>query len=95
MSNTVKIVFFSDPSHGWGRVTRSMLTELGIADKISEFSYQDRDYVYLEEDCDLPRVISALHSAGLDEEIVYTDDRTGESRGIRRLPRYEVLKTAA
>lgn len=95
MSNTVKIVFFSDPSHGWGRVPRNLLTELGIADRISEFSYQDQDYVYLEEDCDLPRVISALHAAGLDEEIVYTDDRTGEARSIRRLPRYEALKTAA
>ena len=95
MSNTVKIVFFSDPGHGWGRVPCNLIDELGIADKISEFSYQDRGYVYLEEDCDLPRFISALHSAGFNEEIVYTDDRTGESRGIRRLPRYEAIKNAA
>ena len=89
MSNTVKIVFFSDPSHGWGRVTRSMIELLGIADKISGYSYQDKGYVYLEEDCDLPRFITALHSAGYDEEIVYMDDQLAESRGIRRLPRYE------
>lgn len=95
MSNTVKILFFSDASHGWGRVLRSTIEELGIADKISEFSYQDRDYVYLEEDCDLPRFIAALHSAGYDEEIVYMDDRVGEARGIRRLPRYEAVKNAA
>lgn len=95
MSNTVKIVFFSDPGHGWGRVPRNLIDELGIADKISEFSYQDKGYVYLEEDCDLPRFISALHSAGFSEEIVYTDDRTGESRNIRRLPRYEAIKNAA
>ena len=95
MSNTVKIVFFSDPGHGWGRVPRNLIDELGIADKISEFSYQDQGYVYLEEDCDLPRFISALHSAGFSEEIVYVDDRTGESRNIRRLPRYEAVKSPA
>ena len=86
MSNTVKIVFHSDAGHGWGRVTRSMIELLGIADKISGYSYQDKGYVYLEEDCDLPRFIAALHAAGYDEEIVYMDpvDRSP----IRNLPRF-------
>lgn len=88
MSNTVKIVFFSDPGHGWGRVTRSMIEWLGIADKISDYSYQDKGYVYLEEDCDLPRFISALHSAGYDEDIVAIPGSTSEARGIRNLPHY-------
>lgn len=86
MSNTVKIVFHSDAGHGWGCVTRGMISELGVADRISEFSYQDKGHVYLEEDCDLPRFISALHAAGYDEELVYLDP-VDHSR-IRRLPRY-------
>lgn len=85
--NTVKIVFHSDISHGWGRTTRNMINELDIADKISEFSYQHQDHVYLEEDCDLPRFVAALHAAGYDEEIVHLDPCNGYSR-IRNLPRY-------
>jgi hypothetical protein len=44
--------FFSDPAHGWIKVKRSELERLGIADKISGYSYQKGDYVYLEEDAD-------------------------------------------
>ena len=44
--------FFSDPGHGWIKVKRSELERLGIADKISGYSYQKGDYVYLEEDDD-------------------------------------------
>jgi hypothetical protein len=93
MSNTVKIVFFSDAGHGWGRVPHSLITELGIADKISEFSYQDRDYVYLEEDCDLSLCIHELTLAGFREHIVHRKPVNRSS--IRKLPRYEALKTAA
>ena len=45
-------IFYSDPGHGWLRVRRSELQELGIADKITEYSYVFGDYVYLEEDDD-------------------------------------------
>lgn len=86
MSNTVKIVFHSDVGHGWGRVTRNLIEALGVADKISEFSYQHQGFVYLEEDCDLSRFIAALHSAGYDEEIVYLDPV--DHSPIRNLSRY-------
>jgi len=45
-------IFFSDSCHGWIRVPRSLLNKLGIEDKISTYSYQKGDYVYLEEDAD-------------------------------------------
>ena len=45
-------VFFTDPGHGWLRVKRAELVALGIAEKISAFSYMHNDYAYLEEDCD-------------------------------------------
>lgn len=46
--------FFEDPGHGWLEVTTAELLALGIADKISAYSYQSRDgqLAYLEEDCD-------------------------------------------
>lgn len=44
--------FHEDPGHGWLAVKRKELIELNIIDKISSYSYQNGDTVYLEEDCD-------------------------------------------
>ena len=48
--NTFK--HYTDPGHGWYKVSREMLFRMDILDKISSFSYQKNDWVYLEEDCD-------------------------------------------
>jgi hypothetical protein len=45
--------FISDPGHGWAKVPRAILRTLGIEEKISRYSYQRGDWVYLEEDCDM------------------------------------------
>ena len=57
-----KVVFFSDPGHGWLRVKRAEIDKLDLMSKISPYSYQSDDghYVYLEEDCDLARYADAL-----------------------------------
>ena len=55
--------FYSDPGHGWLRVPREELRELGIESKISKYSYQKGSFVYLEEDCDAPEFINALSEA--------------------------------
>jgi len=47
--------YFTDPGHGWLRVKRAELNALGIANKISPYSYMRGDYVYLEEDCDMAK----------------------------------------
>lgn len=49
----VKTVYrFADPAHGWIKVKRSELEKLGVLGKISSYSYQRGDDVFLEEDCD-------------------------------------------
>jgi hypothetical protein len=53
-------IFHSDGGHGWAEVARTELVELGIEDKITSFSYERDDKVYLEEDCDLATFIDAL-----------------------------------
>lgn len=47
--------FHTDPGHGWLAVPVAELYDLGIAQKISRYSYISRDgrLAYLEEDCDL------------------------------------------
>lgn len=47
-----KFVFHSDPGHGWLQVPKELVKELGIRKAISPYSYQDKEYLYLEEDCD-------------------------------------------
>ena len=50
---------FSDAGHGWLKVKRAELKRMGIADKITSYSYQKGDDVYLEEDCDASRFLEA------------------------------------
>jgi hypothetical protein len=49
MRNYVK---YDDPGHGWLRVKISELKNLGIAGKVSGYSYMRGNYASLEEDCD-------------------------------------------
>ena len=46
------ITFYTDPGHGWAAITMAELSALGIADKISLYSYRKGDTAFLEEDCD-------------------------------------------
>jgi hypothetical protein len=78
VASEFKIKFYSDPGHGWGAVKRKVLFDLGIADKISSFSYQKGDTVYLEEDCDLSTLVTTLATKGTVIKYVekHTDNRS-------------------
>lgn len=54
-----KFDFFMDPGHGWVKVPKTLLKQLGIESKISSYSYQQGEYAYLEEDCDAGEFIVA------------------------------------
>lgn len=74
-----KIVnFYADPGHGWMSVKKQFLNDLGVADKISHFSYQRGGTAYLEEDCDASVLLDALKQAGIEVEIKHhhTDRRS-------------------
>jgi len=80
------IKFYSDPGHGWGAVKRKVLDQLGIADKITAFSYQKGQTVYLEEDCDLSTLVTALALKG--EPVQYKKKHTDKYSPIRSYNRY-------
>jgi len=64
-------LFIETSRHGYLRVPRLELDQLGIRKKITEFSYQDNLYAYLEEDCDLTIFIEAkekIHGGEYDLE---------------------------
>lgn len=52
-------IWASDAGHEWLAVKQTELVELGIADKITEFSYVKGGTVYLEGDCDAATFIRA------------------------------------
>lgn len=51
--------FHEDPGHGWLEVPRAALVELGIAHRITGYSHQAGQVVYLEEDCDAGTFVRA------------------------------------
>ena len=51
--------YFTDPGHGWLRVTRKELVNLGIDKDITPYSYARGAWVYLEEDCDMATFMRA------------------------------------
>ena len=72
----LKLEFYSDPSHGYLKVPKSLLRELGISDKISTYSYETLSFAYLEEDCDATLFIETLKELGIAVEIkeISTED---------------------
>ena len=63
--DTMHFNYFVDPGHGWVEADRLLLKLLGITDRISAYSYQNRDKVYLEEDCDADVLVEALKAKGI------------------------------
>lgn len=82
-------MFYLDPGHGWMRVPRTMLTELGIADQITRFSFAKGKYVYLEEDKDAATFIRAYRETN-NGEIQFTEKYSYNDSSIRTYPSYTV-----
>lgn len=63
VNSKVKYKFYSDPGHGWLVVPMKELIELGIAERISRYSYLDpvTQEAFLEEDCDAGLFMSAAN----------------------------------
>jgi hypothetical protein len=51
--------FYSDDGHGWLAVKIQMLHDLGIAHKITRYSYTRGQTAYLEEDKDAQTFLNA------------------------------------
>lgn len=90
----VMLKYHQDPSHGWVETTRAELHRLGLAQSVSHFSYvlgtgAPTDRVYLEEDCDAPKLIEALQAEGHKTRL--TPMPVEFDHPIRCLPRYAAL----
>ena len=89
MKRTVKYDVFNDPGHGWMKVTRNEINRLGIAEKISPYSYQRGDHVYLEEDGDLTKF--RIAKMEIDKiKIEFREKHSNKSSKIRSYWGYKV-----
>ena len=92
-----KRVKYDDPGHGWMKVSIKDLELLGILDKITGFSYQRGENVYLEEDADVSTFFNAV--AGEDDpdglcEVLRnntTVKHTNNTSRIRGYSKYEFV----
>ena len=83
---SITIQIFADPGHAWARFPKARLEKLGIADKISLFSYQRGANAFLEEDCDLGLLIGALKQRGYT--IRFQEGHTNRQSKIRGYDTY-------
>lgn len=80
------LTFISDPGHGWLRVPLADIAALGIEETITEYSFIDGSYAYLEEDCDYGCFVAACEAQGVPLPEI-TDQYMNE-RFNRNLPRF-------
>ena len=86
MNKSITLKVFNDPGHGWARFPRARLIKLNIADRISHYSYQRGANAFLEEDCDLALLVTALRERGYD--VKFDDSHTNRSSKIRSYSSY-------
>jgi hypothetical protein len=85
------IAYYTDPGHGWFAVKRTELADLGLLDKVSTYSYQRGQTVYLEEDCDASLYFAAYRAAH-GTHPAYVEKNTNKHSPIRS---YDTFKVAA
>ena len=83
---TITLQVFADPGHAWARFPKARLIKLGIADKITSYSYERNGQAFLEEDCDLGTLMQALKARGY--EVKFRESHTNRSSKIRGYSSY-------
>lgn len=84
----ITIPFYQDPGHGWFKVPKKLLQQLGIAEKISTYSYMRGDFAYLEEDCDAYLLINSMKRDNI--KYSFKDFVSDKSSKIRSYNSYSV-----
>ena len=80
------IQFIADARHAWLKVSRKEAARVNMPPP-SRYSYQDAEYLYLEEDMDAYKFMLAANAAGveiIEPATIYLDDNSDRNE-IRRL----------
>lgn len=84
------ITIFADAGHAWAKVTKKDLIALGIADKISPYSYQTKSCAYLEEDSDLSIYREALELKGINYQFRTKYAKDNKRSHVRNYQSYSI-----
>lgn len=79
--------YYQDPGHGWIKIHKKWLSLLGIEDKITRYSYQRKEYAYLEEDNDSSTLFEAADAK--DIKIVIKAYNSNKQSKIRSYESYQ------
>lgn len=79
---------YTDPGHGWLKVSKKMLRDLNVADKITQYSYTKNEYAYLEEDLDADTFLKAYYAVTGFTGIFIKCKHTNRSSRIRSYESY-------
>ena len=82
-------IFHSDPGHGWLAVKRAELIRLNILDRVSPYSYQNGQTVYLEEDGDASLFLNRKEEVG---EEVESKESYQDNTPIRRYAGFQITE---
>ena len=92
MENKTYIIY-EDPGHAWVAVPMDHLIALGVADKITDYSYLLAGTAYLEEDCDLGVFVLAYKEKF--GKLPHFKQKYQENCHIRHYPNYDYDKEVA
>ena len=88
---TLSFDVYNDPAHGWIKVRRNTAKRLMDIDfvRLSSFSYQRGEWLYLEEDCDATLFISCLKSQNITPMFrIHHSNKYSRIRTYDRLAHY-------
>ena len=81
---STNLTFITDPGHGWLRVPLVDIAALGLETAISNYSFIDGHYAYLEEDADCAVYLAALYERTQAKPTVQDEYREHFSRNRPR-----------
>ena len=72
----ITLQVFTDPGHGWIKISLNHLKQLNLIEKITPFSFINNKHAYLEEDCDASLLIKTLEESNVSYEFRYNHSNT-------------------
>jgi hypothetical protein len=84
----MNINVYSDPGHSWVKVSLKQLEKLDLLNQISQWSYLNGQFAYLEEDYDAMSYLTALQTRGIEFTI-----KPHHSNKASRIRTYDIFLT--
>lgn len=83
--------FYADPGHGWMKTPLKLIKNLGVADKISGYSFVRGGFAYLEEDRDAGVVTDALKANAVSVKVhSHYGDKSSKIRNYISFDRHRI-----